>query len=271
MRFWLLVFALLVWPLDAAAVYYGQTHDEVLKELGKPASVLKRGEREILLYKQGRIELDGGKVAIVQGITVTDGPVAPSVAPAATVPAELEKPQAEPMPEPKPSSSAAADVPEEIAAANAVPKEMDLLKQVAGSPEKTTAEAAGDRWLKFAFEVLLKGLMMLAALKLTTKYWGIDISWRGLALAAAADAIVRAIVGGLALWALGFGSTMYADEAVGALALLFVLRKVSYNQSLPQAVTVMLTSKTFLVVVGSFLSVFLTRLIFGGSGGLMPF
>jgi hypothetical protein len=54
-------------------------------------------------------------------------------------------------------------------------------------------------------------------------------------------------------------SVFLADEALGAIVLVLVLRKVSTNQSLQQAITVTVTSKTFSIVVGSFLSVAILR------------
>lgn len=277
MRFALLACALAGLTLDASAVYYGQPREELIKELGKPNSELRRGGREVLLYKTGRIELELGKVAVVQGIAVAEGPGG-APAEVAALPATESAPQAT-----APLSPSAADqkvtgeksaeqqmIDADVVARTKIEKEIELLSAppVPQEPHDTVHK----RWLPFAVELLIKGLMMLAALKLTTKYWSIEISWRGLVIAAAADTAARAIVGTAALWALGIGSTLYADEAVGALVLMTVLRKVSYNQSLQQAVTITITSKTFSIVVGSFLSVFITRLLFGGDGGgLMPF
>lgn len=291
MRFLLLTVAFTLATVQASAVYYGQSRAEVMQELGKPASDLKRGTREILLYKSGRIELEDGKVAVVQGIAVADGPGAPPAAETAA-PAPIAAP-AEPAkesavvptkPEEKPAPVAAAKATEKAKARDA---EQEMLEADAAARAKMEKEieamenppahepsydAGPPRWVTFLVELVIKALMMLAALWLTTKYWGVEISWFGLAMAALADTVTRAVVGSIALWALGMGSTMYADEATAAIILVVVLRKVSYNQSLAQAVTITLTSKTFSIVVGSFLSVFLMHTLFGGGGGgLMPF
>lgn len=280
MRFLVLACALLLLPLQVMAVYYGQSREDVVKELGKPSSDLKRGSREVLIFKSGRVELEDGKVAVVKGIEVTAGPTEAGVAPgepvktAAVVPAAPEKKAEDTLAKEVETAENAAEerkMLEADAAARAkMEKEIEAMSNPVAPPPQKSSGAT--RWVSFTVELLIKGLMMLAALKLTAKYWSVEISWSGLAIAAAADTVARAVVGGAVLWALGMGSTLYADEAVGALVLVIVLRKVSYNQSMKQAVTITITSKTFSIVVGSFLSVFLTRLLFGGGGGgMMPF
>lgn len=284
MRFNVLAAAFAFLTVNAFAVYYGQTRAEVIKELGKPTSALVRGQREVLMYPKGaRIELEDGKVAIVQNLAVTDGPVAAPAAVETPAPAPVETPKETAPPTKAETKAALAEA--KVAKPAEKSPEADLIAQDAAArvkmekaieemenPEPHEAPEAGPpRWLTFAVELIVKALMMLAALKLTTKYWSVEISWAGLAIAAAADTVTRAAVGAVALWALGMGTTMYADEATAAIILVVVLRKVSYNQSLSQAVTITLTSKTFSIVVGSFLSVFVLRTLFGGGGGLMPF
>lgn len=287
MRFLILAVAFVLLSASASAVYYGQTRAEVIQELGKPSSDLKRGAREVLIYKNGRIELENGKVAVVQGIPVTEGP---GVAPVeAEKPAETEASEAKAEPAENIASKAKDSPPPAASAAKAPAKSVEqqmleadaaarakLEKEIEAleNPSATHGEefdAGPPRWLTFVVELVIKALMMLAALWLTTKYWSVEISWFGLAMAAIADTVTRAAVGAVALWALQMGTTMYADEATAAIVLVVVLRKVSYNQSLSQAVTITLTSKTFSIVVGSFLSVFLMHTLFGGGGGLMPF
>jgi hypothetical protein len=288
MRFLILAIAFVLWSGPASAVYYGQTRAEVIQELGKPSSDLKRGAREVLIYKSGRIELENGKVAVVQGIPVTEGPGAAATI-AADKPAEAETSETKAEPAEAVASPAKAAAPPVVSAAKPPAKsaEQEMLDADAAARAKLEKEieamenpkamhgeefdAGPPRWLTFVVELVIKALMMLAALWLTTKYWSVEISWFGLAMAAIADTVTRAAVGAIALWALQMGTTMYADEATAAIVLVVVLRKVSYNQSLSQAVTITLTSKTFSIVVGSFLSVFLMHTLFGGGGGLMPF
>lgn len=286
MRFLFLALAFVAAAVEASAVYYGQSREEVLKELGKPASELKRGGREVLIFKGGRLELENGRVAVVQGLSVTDGPVAPApVAGAAAGPVTVAPASEEPkaVTPPAPAANKASTAPaaaktksveqEMIEADTAARAKMEKqIEELENPPQHVPDHERGPpRGVTFIVELLIKAVMMLAALKLTTKYWSVEISWFGLAMAALADTATRAAVGAVALWTLGMSNTMYADEATAAIVLVVVLRKVSYNQSLSQAVTITLTSKTFSVVVGSFLTVFVMHTLFGGTGGLMPF
>ncbi|HLP24304.1 MAG TPA: hypothetical protein VK477_01410 [Acidobacteriota bacterium] len=281
MRFLFLAVAFALSFASASAVYYGQSRAEVIQELGKPASDLKRGAREVLIYKAGRIELEDGKLTVVQGIAVAEGPgvtreklVEAAASEAKIEPTESPLEAKEPAKAPSAAKESAKSVEQQmieadVAARAKMEKDIEALEN---PPPHEHLEAGPPRWLTFVVELIIKAIMMLAALWLTTKYWSVEISWFGLAMAAVADTVTRAAVGAVALWALNMGTTMYADEATAAIVLVVVLRKVSYNQSLSQAVTITLTSKTFSIVVGSFLSVFLMHTLFGGGGGgLMPF
>jgi hypothetical protein len=114
--------------------------------------------------------------------------------------------------------------------------------------------------VNFLVGLAVKWLLTLAALKLTCKYWGCEIFWSGLMTVAAVDVGVRAVIGLVGFLALKMTSLFYADEAIAAIAMVIVLRKVSINQSLAQAVQITMTTKTFTVVVGSFLFVLLLHL-----------
>ena len=99
------------------------------------------------------------------------------------------------------------------------------------------------------------------ALKLTCKYWGAEVFWSGLLTVALADVAVRAVIGLVFLLVLKMPSLFNADEAVAGIAMVLVLRKVSINRSLAQAVQITMTTKTFSVVVGSFLVTMLLQLL----------
>lgn len=104
-------------------------------------------------------------------------------------------------------------------------------------------------------------MLTLAALKLTCKYWGCEIFWNGLMTVAGVDVLVCSVIGIAGLLLLGMDSLFYADEVVVAGVMVLVLRKVSINQSLAQAVQITMTTKVFSVVVGSFLFVTLMHLL----------
>jgi hypothetical protein len=269
---WLIVFLMLLGGMGAT-IRYDMSKDEVLKELGKPTSILVRGNREILMYPGGvRIEMEQGKVASVKGIDLAaaeQAAAAPATPPADAKPTEAtpeeDDEEADDPKAPKltPEQQKAADEAEaklekEMAEANAkaraeLEKAITDLENLSSQPEREYEPSfdVGD----FLIGLFVKWLLMLAALKLTAKYWAVDIEWKGLMIAAAADTAVRAVVLGIGEGLLGMFTVFYADEALAAIVLVVVLRKVSTNQSLQQAVTITLTSKVFSIVVGSFVTV----------------
>lgn len=264
---WLIALSLVVSSLGAA-VRYDMSREELLQELGKPTSVLAKGGREVLIYPNNvRIELEHGKVVSMKGIDFAAAEAAP-----ADAPKEQEKPAAEPEEteaepkltpaEQKAQAEAEAKLEKEMAAADAKARaemekaitELENLGQGGEEAEPPSFSVVG-----FLIELFVKWALMLAALKLTCKYWGADVDWSGLMIAAAADTGVRGMVLGIGEGLLGMFSVFYADEALAAIVLMLVLRKVSTNQSLQQAVTITMTSKVFSIVVGSFLSIMILR------------
>ena len=67
------------------------------------------------------------------------------------------------------------------------------------------------------------------------------------------DVVIRGVIGFIGYHVLEAISLFYFDEAVSALVMVLLLRKVSINQRLSLAVEVVFTVKTFTIVVGSFL------------------
>ncbi|RXK53832.1 hypothetical protein ESB00_19310 [Oleiharenicola lentus] len=261
-RGWLTVLFLLL-ASAGAAVRYDMSKAELLQELGKPVSVLRRGDREILIYPNNvRIEIEQGKVVVVKGLDLAAQETAPT--PAAAPTEEVAPTEAEPA-EPKLSpeeqkAQAEAEAKLEKALAESDTKARAEMEKAITDLE-TLGESAEHRpepsfnLTGFFTELFIKWALMLAALKLTCKYWGADVDWSGLMIAAAADTAVRAIVGVIGYVVLEMFTLLYADEALAAIVLVLVLRKVSTNQSLQQAVTITMTSKVFSIVVGSFLTV----------------
>ena len=262
---WLIALSLLVASVSAA-VRYDMTKEELLRELGKPTSVLAKGGREVLIYPNNvRIELDQGKIVSLKGIDLaaaeaTAASTPPTSADPQAAPAEAAEEEIEPKLTPeqqKAQADAEAKFAKETAEADAELEKGIAQLENAETHDETTAPSFAI--LDFLVELFVKWLLTLAALKLTAKYWSADIEWKGLMIAAAADTAVRAVVLGIGEGLLGMFSVFYADEALAAIVLVLVLRKVSTNQSLQQAVTITLTSKVFSIVVGSFLSVFILR------------
>lgn len=243
------------------------TREQVIAELGKPSSVAKLGAREILVYPKGvRVELEGGKVVAAKGIALSDGSGA-AAEPAATPPSEAKpaKPaEKNPAPAPKPRVLTAEEAAEHEYELERAKGQAAMERAVEGlerSHEQAQQPVPAKKFdpTAFAVEVLLKFFLTVAALKLACKYWGAEVFWSGILIVAAADVVVR---GGMALAGqllLGFPTLFYADEAVGAIVMVLLLKKLSINHSIVQAIELTVTTKTFSIVVASFLITVLLR------------
>lgn len=247
-----------------AAVQPGMARVNVLQELGRPVSAVARGNTEVLTYKDGvKITLKDGKVTDIKGLMSAEGAAA-AAAPAA----EAAAPEPEEAPEPvltKEQQAEQARMEKQFADEQAkgraeMEKALTDLENLHNQPpavhEKPKFDAVG-----FLLGLGLKWLLTLAALKLTCKYWGCEVFWSGLMTVAAVDVAVRTVVGLIGFFLLDMSSLFYADEAVAAIVMVPVLRKVSINQSLAQAVQITMTTKVFSVVVGSFLFVVILNLL----------
>lgn len=239
----------------------------VLQELGRPVSAVARGNTEILTYKDGvKITLKDGKVTEIKGLTPAEGAPAEPV-PAAEVPAEAVAPEPEKPPEPvltKEQQAEQARLEKQMADEQAkgraeMEKALTDLENLHNRPP-AERERPSFQVLDFVIGLGLKWLLTLAALKLTCKYWGCEVFWSGLMTVAAVDVAIRMVIGLLFALVLDM-PTFYADEAIAAIVMVMVLRKVSINQSLAQAVQITMTTKVFSIVVGSFLFVVMLNLM----------
>jgi hypothetical protein len=256
---WLAALGALAATVAASALDYGMTREQVLHELGRPTSDMAVGNRLILTYPQNvRIELVDGKVAVVKGLAVVDGAFRPPgyVSPAA-----------------KAQAVAVAQV--------AAKKEEDAFRQeITGGQAKPGAElektigqieemsrpavpaaAKGFDGPAFLLEAILKALMVLLALLAAARFWNCGLLFGGVVLAVSADALTRTAVDFAGTQWLGLPTLFGADEAIAGLALLLVLKQVAINRSTPVVARVVLATKTFTLVIGSFVVTVLLRLI----------
>lgn len=285
MRTPLAVCLLLLVFTPVLALDYGMTREQVRQELGKPAAEARRGSREILTFpKDIRIELENGKVTVIKGLEVVDGRF---VLPGASVPTPQTDTAEGTVGSPDDKSEAAKEdeepaeqTPAEIAEAARFEAEAEKRYQETNTKAMAEMEKAIGQLetmhdqqseplpapefnvAAFLVEVVVKWLLMLAALKLACKFWGYDTFWSSLLIGAAADTAVRVAVDLIGHHWLGMMSLFYADEAIAAIVLVLVLKKVSINQSTAFAVQITVTSKVFSVVVGSFLVTVLLNVLF---------
>lgn len=268
MRGIILVIILAGLAAPLAAVEIGTARVNVLQELGPPAAALKRGDTEILNYKDGvRIVLKHGRVTGVMGLKTGEEAAPPAVSGPEAEPgesgvaAEPVEP-AEPTPTPEQvAEQAKAEKEAEEAEARA---RAEMEKAIMDLEERAEAEAEppGFNVVAFLLELAVKWAMTLAALKLACKYWNSDVPWNGLMLVSIVDVIVRGGIGYVAYVVLDMMALFYADEAVAALVMVGLLRKVSINQRLALAVEVVFTTKVFSIVVGSLVVTVLLRTLF---------
>ncbi|MEO6002439.1 MAG: hypothetical protein ABIZ04_11875 [Opitutus sp.] len=266
MRLCLLVGLLLTSAPGAWALSANATRAEVIAELGKPSSSAMRGVREILLYPKGvRLELEAGRVVSAQGLALAEPPprIAEPVASKEQLPAPAAKAPLVEKEKPEPIEPDFVEKAETgHAASNSqaqLEKSFESLVAQQEQAQRTPHQQPFDV-IGFLFENALKFLMTVGALKLACRYWGAEVFWNGILTVAAVDAVVRGAMQ-LAgeLW-LGFPSLFYADDAVGALFMVLLLKKLSINQSTGQAIQLTLTTKTFTVLVGAFLVTIILRL-----------
>ena len=256
MRPWFHALVFFCLTLPVFGIYYGQPRDELLRELGRPNSALRRGERVVLLYPNGaRVELEHGKVVFVQGLPVTEPPGHADAAPAAEAVADVSPAQEAP-PAAAEAEAAPAEKAGEAEEPDARAAEVEkALAELERAQESEEVESSESMWMRVAVDLFVTAAMMLAALKLTTKFWDLPVEFGGLAIAAGVDAAVRftlTLIG--EVW-LGLPSMFYLDEVIATCVLVAVIRHVSDNKSLGRAVTIAMSSKVFSIVVGSMVAV----------------
>jgi len=230
----------------------GMARVHVLQELGEPASAIARGDTEYLTYRNGaKITLRDGFVTEATGLPTPDI-VEPSAAPEPPEPTaeELEVIRAE-------EAALAQQDAEQRAKFEQAIAEMEDRQS---NPQQQFAPAPFDL-VSFITGFLIKTIITLLALKLTAKYWGYELLLGGAIIVAVIDTIVRTAVslGGKIL--LGMPTVFYADEAIAAIVMVMLVKKLSTSQSLNQAIQITMTTKVFTIVAGSFLVTMVLQLV----------
>lgn len=230
------------------AVEPGMSRANVLQALGEPASAMSRGSIEVLAYR------DGAKITLRDGV-VTEATGIPLITPATAETATEEAP-AEPTISAEEQAVIAA---EEAALAQQDAEQRAKFEQALSDLENRDTDPRAHlappkfNLATFIAGLLIKTLITLLALKLTSKYWGYEILWSGIVIAAAVDTTVRTTVSMSGKLLLGMPTVFYADEAISAIVMVMVVKKVSTSQSLNQAIQITMTTKVFTIVAGSFL------------------
>ena len=247
------IFVLFTLSGQATTIEPGMARVHVLQELGEPASAMSRGSIEVLAYR------DGAKITLVDGVvTEAVGLPSPSEEESAAEPDNTAvEIAAEPMVSAEEQVVIAA---EEAALAQQDAEQRADLENRDMDPRAHLAPAKFNL-VTFLAGLLIKTLITMFALKLTSKYWGYEILWGGIAIVAIVDTAVRTAVslGGKLL--LGMPTVFYADEAISAIVMVMLVKKMSTSQSLNQAIQITMTTKVFTIVAGSFFVTMLLQMI----------
>jgi hypothetical protein len=230
----------------AELVAPGMARIHVLQELGEPASAMSRGGIEVLAYR------NGAKITLVDGL-VTEAVGLPP--PSDRENAAETKIAAQPVISAEEQAIIAA---EEAALSQQGAEQQVRIEQILSELENRHSNPRANlappkfNLVTFLAGFLINTIVTLLAVKLTSKYWGYEILWGSIAIVAIVDNAVRTAVsmGGKLL--LGMPTVFYADEAISAIVMVMLVRKMSTSQSLNQAIQITMTTKVFTIVAGSF-------------------
>lgn len=263
----------------AAGVGEGMTREEVEAEVGKPLSVLMRGDTTVMRYpNDGRVELREGRVTrVVRVRHVSDGLTPEELAAleaAKLAKAEAEAEKAEEAKAKEEALAAAAAEADWMKASADGRKEMEAaVEQLSESPTPVAgaggpADAMGFRespshfWTMLGVGALVQVGVGMVVLKLAFRWADVHADWVQMlwpALAGMAGVVVVRAVGYA-----GWGVTEFfrMDDAVSYVALLTALLKTTHACTWQRALAVASAAKLMTIVVWTFLGVALAHVLF---------
>jgi hypothetical protein len=247
------LFAAFAW---CAEIGIGDPRDEVLRQLGKPSSIARRGNHELLLYpKGGRVEIVDGKVTDVKGPLPTPIVEPSREAPSATAAANqapapqpsATPPKAAPPSAPPPSTFATSDDYNPAIAANELAKHVEKMDTAWGmAPAPVEPVSPLDSIPSFLTGLLIRFVFTVVALKLAFKYWEMDAFWKGVFLIAGIDLVVHATFELLGPVTHGFTTMVAVENGIAGLVLIYTIHRFCFNKRIQNAV---LTAAAVKVVV----------------------
>jgi len=270
--------------LCAIELTEGMSQAEVEGILGKPSSVLHRGNRTLLLYPQrGRVEFEEGRAVLFSNVHAPTGGSATTVT--APMPGEsnpaLAKAAMEPASQANPGSATkSVGIPTSKAFAPAKSNELtkddnseiatqqaalaDTLTRLSEKPGSLgldhPAPAVGF-WTSLLVECIVRILVTVVVLKLAFHWADVHADWGQMWLPSLADALARA---GIAAAAFHFWHTtelLHIDDGVSYFVLLFTLMKATHACTLPRAVAVAMAAKLASLVVWVLIAALLLSLL----------
>jgi len=262
----ILLFAFSALPLlQAAELAEGMSQTEVEALLGKPNSVLHRGNRTLLLYpKKGRVELEDGRAVLFSNVHASQTTASTSVPPPAA-------PAAVATQKPVESGPALSNQPEKApgnAAMDALSRKQasfsDTIEKLSDTPHGVSIEqpppTAGS-WPALLIECAVRILVTVVVLKLAFHWAEVHADWGQMWLPAIADSLARTAIAAAALKFWHSTQLLHIDDFVSYLVLLFTLMRTTHACTLPRAVAVTLAAKLASLIVWVLLSVALLNLL----------
>ncbi|MBC8009376.1 MAG: hypothetical protein H7067_04685 [Burkholderiales bacterium] len=252
-----------------AGVREGMTRAEIEAELGRPVSVLMRGETQILNYpNQGRVELVDGKATRIVRVRHVDDPPTAAELEAAELASERARLAAE-------AKEAARQ--EALAEAEEAKLDAEAQRQVDQTIQQMSAEhqagpGAADFGLKMEPAHFWIGLLVgvfvqigvgVVVLKLAFAWSDVHADWSQMFLPALAAAWAGGAVRAAAYAFWDATECFHVDDAISYAALLLTLRKTTHACTWPRALAVAAAAKLMTIIVWVFLSVAITRVLFG--------
>lgn len=252
-----------------AGVREGMTRAEIEAELGRPVSVLMRGDTQILNYaNQGRVELVDGKATRIVRVRHVDDPPTAAELEAASLAAEQARVAAEAKEEAR--LKALAEAADAKLAAEAQRQLDQTIEQL--STDHLAGPDAADLGLKkepahFWIELLVGVIVQIGVgvvvLKLAFAWTDVHADWAQMFLPALAAAWAGAAVRVAAYVFWDATECFHVDDAISYAALLTTLLKTTHACTWPRALAVAAAAKLMTIIVWVFLSVAITRLLFG--------
>lgn len=270
--------AALLSSVASAEIGSGDSRDEVLRQLGKPTSIARRGNHEILLYPQGaRVELVDGKVADAKGPLPV---VAPRIEPATRRAGSTAPLPNDDSPSPPASPAAAVTaVPASTAVSVTTPTARTDNPPTVNAALEKNVEAMDSPWgaspipaprpspanslPSFLVGLLLRFVVTVLALKLAFKYWEMDAFWTGIVLIAGIDLALHAIFQLLGPATSGLTTLAPVENGVPGLVLIYTVHRFCFNKRLQNAVLTATAVKTVVAVCHVFLGAALLGAMFG--------
>ena len=255
---------------DAEGVREGMTRAEVEAEVGKPLSVLARGETTVMRYpNDGRVELVDGKVTRVVRVRHASDPATPEEV-AAEEAAKAAKAESEAA-----KAKAAADAKAEVESSKAgaeAQRELEsavdrMTEEHAAAPTATMGElgmreSPSRFWTLLGVGALVQVGVGMVILKLAFKWADVHADWSQMLWPALAGMAGGVAVRAVGYAALGVSEFFRVDDAVSYLALLAALLKTTHACTWQRAIAVAAAAKLMTLVVWVFLSVALTQMLF---------